>query len=126
MSWTHVSADLMRAIRAQYRLNPHGLHGLAHWLRVRENGLRLAEATGADIVVVEHFAALHDACRLTDGRDIEPTGTKTDDLTIATCWDADRLDLLRVGVMPDPRYLVTEAARNAEVIEWACSRASAW
>lgn len=29
------------------------------------------------------------------------------DPTIATCWDADRLHLYRVGVRPDPRYLCT-------------------
>ena len=32
--------------------------------------------------------------------------------TIATCWDADRLDLWRVGIEPDPRYLSTPAARE--------------
>lgn len=155
-SWTQVSPDLLDAIRAQYRLDWDGLHGHGHWLRVRENGLRLATTTGADVVVVEYFAALHDACRWTEGRDIEhgpraaevvraldatllpldddrreilaqacrthTTGTKTDDPTIATCWDADRLDLLRVGIRPDPRYLVTEAAREAEMMAWAMQR----
>lgn len=33
------------------------------------------------------------------------------DITIATCWDADRLDLGRVGIEPDPARLCTEAAR---------------
>ncbi len=32
--------------------------------------------------------------------------------TIATCWDADRLDLLRVGVRPDPRFLCTEPGKR--------------
>jgi uncharacterized protein len=32
------------------------------------------------------------------------------DITIATCWDADRLDLGRVGIEPDPARLCTEAA----------------
>lgn len=38
--------------------------------------------------------------------------TFSDDLTIGCCWDADRLDLPRVGNLPDPRYLNTEPARR--------------
>ena len=41
------------------------------------------------------------------------------DITIQTCWDADRLDLGRVGIRPDPRYLCTPAARESTLIEWA-------
>jgi hypothetical protein len=36
----------------------------------------------------------------------------TDDPTVGACWDADRLDLPRVGVTVDPRLLSTAAARN--------------
>ena len=32
------------------------------------------------------------------------------DATIQTCWDADRLDLGRVGIFPSPKYLSQEAA----------------
>lgn len=35
-----------------------------------------------------------------------------DDLTISVCWDADQLDLPRVGIKPHPKYFGTEAARN--------------
>jgi uncharacterized protein len=38
--------------------------------------------------------------------------TAHSDITIATCWDADRLDLGRVGIEPDPDRLCTEAARK--------------
>jgi uncharacterized protein len=44
------------------------------------------------------------------------------DVTVQTCWDADRLDLGRVGKHPHPRYLCTPAARDREVIEWAYRR----
>ena len=46
--------------------------------------------------------------------------------TVQTCWDADRLDLGRVGVRPDPRYLCTTTARCPERIEraWCWSRAT--
>lgn len=35
-------------------------------------------------------------------------GTHHDDATIATCWDADRLDLGRVGIIPDPYRMCTD------------------
>jgi uncharacterized protein len=41
------------------------------------------------------------------------------DLTVQVCWDADRLDLGRVGIRPDPRYLCTEYAKTDPVIETA-------
>ena len=44
------------------------------------------------------------------------------DVTVQTCWDADRLDLGRVGKHPDPRYLCTPAARDRSLIEWAYCR----
>ena len=34
------------------------------------------------------------------------------DITVQTCWDADRLDLDRVGIKPHPDYLCTQAARD--------------
>lgn len=47
------------------------------------------------------------------------------DVTVQTCWDADRLDLGRVGIRPHPEYLCTPAARRAELIEWAYARSLA-
>lgn len=42
----------------------------------------------------------------------------TADLNISTCWDADRLDLDRVGIYPDPNRLFnTEAKRIAEEVD---------
>lgn len=32
--------------------------------------------------------------------------------TIATCWDADRLDIGRVGIIPDSKYLITKEAKR--------------
>ena len=34
-------------------------------------------------------------------------GHRSLDPTIAVCWDADRLDLHRKGIWPDPRYMST-------------------
>ncbi len=62
------------------------------------------------------FDLLFTACSL-------DTQAKTHvDTTIKTCFDADRLDLGRVGKTPDPRFLCTEAARDPRTIEWATQR----
>ena len=39
-------------------------------------------------------------------------GRKTDDPTIASCWDADRLDLGRVGIEPYSKFLITKEAKR--------------
>lgn len=46
-------------------------------------------------------------------------------VTIQTCWDADRLDLGRIGVRPAPSRLCTPAAQDPATIEWAWSRSRA-
>lgn len=43
----------------------------------------------------------------------------TDDPTLGTCWDSDRLNLWRVGIEPSPLYLSSEEAKRAERIQWA-------
>jgi len=151
-----ITPELLQTLRAQYRLNWDGVHGYAHWLRVRENGLRLAELTGANPRVVELFAFLHDICRENDI--IDPghgqraadfaaelpyvcqiltkdelrllcvacgghtRGRTEADITVQVCWDADRLDLGRIGIRPVPERLCTEPARRAEFIAWAFRR----
>lgn len=44
------------------------------------------------------------------------------DITIQVCWDADRLDLGRVRIRPDAKYLCTPQAQHPSVIEWAYQR----
>jgi uncharacterized protein len=39
-------------------------------------------------------------------------GQTSDDPTIGVCWDADRLDLVRVGITPDLDLLSTDAAKT--------------
>ncbi len=60
---------LLDAIRAQYVLSWDGLHGVAHWARVYENGLLVAEHTHVDHHLILLFAVFHDACRRNDGLD---------------------------------------------------------
>jgi len=45
-------------------------------------------------------------------------GGLSEDPTVGVCWDADRLNLWRVGFEPDPRFLSTRAARGDERNAW--------
>lgn len=64
------------------------------------------------------FGLLHRACA-------GHTSERTDpDVTVRTCWDADRLDLGRVGITPDLAWLGTAEARCPEVIRRAHGRAT--
>ena len=54
----------------------------------------------------ELFELLHYACNWHTDRHHH------EDPTLATCWDADRLDLGRVGITPHPKYLNTGLAKE--------------
>src|SRR5262245_6188280 len=60
----HDLAAIMGAILRGYALPVRGDHGVIHWARVFENGLRVAETNGADLEVVALFALLHDSRRI--------------------------------------------------------------
>jgi uncharacterized protein len=60
---------LVHAILEDYALPWHGTHGVSHWARVLENGLRLTESTGANVEVVQLFAVFHDSRRVNEGVD---------------------------------------------------------
>jgi uncharacterized protein len=45
------------------------------------------------------------------------------DVTVRVCWDADRLDLGRVGIEPKPDKLCTVSARDPNILFWANARA---
>src|SRR5262245_43102321 len=60
---------LVYAILAGYQLPVDGIHGVHHWARVLENGLRLAETTKAKVEVVTLFAVFHDSRRVNDDDD---------------------------------------------------------
>lgn len=62
---------VLNSVLEDYVLPLGGAHGVAHWARVLENGLKLAEVTGADVEVVSLFAILHDSRRMNEGTDPE-------------------------------------------------------
>jgi uncharacterized protein len=153
----HDFAEIMRSVLDGYRLPVRGYHGVVHWARVAENGLRIAEANGGDAEVVRLFAVFHDSRRVNEMRDkdhglrggelarslrgslvhlddgrfeqlfeacrLHTDGLTTGDPTLQACWDADRLDLGRVGITPKANRLCTDAARA--LIDWADARAVA-
>jgi uncharacterized protein len=43
-------------------------------------------------------------------------------ITVQTCWDADRLDLGRVYIKPDPKRMCTDAAKSQALLKWAYER----
>jgi uncharacterized protein len=148
-----ITKELISKVLDNYPLSINGIHGLSHWIRVRDNGLRLAELTGSNKAVVELFALFHDSQRVDEGKDLKHgqrgaefaktlngslfhlpenlfkllyiacerhTGDVTHkDITIQTCFDADRLDLGRFGIIPDPDLLCTNAAKRKDVLNWA-------
>lgn len=67
----------------------------------------------------EDFALLDYACRH------HSSGLTEADITVQTCWDADRLDLGRVGIRPKAEYLCTDAAKDPTMIDAAYQR-SRW
>jgi uncharacterized protein len=62
-------------------------------------------------------------CTALDGHS---RGGLTADLVVQACWDADRLDLARLGYRVDPARLGTAEGRRAETIARAYRLAEAW
>ncbi len=60
---------IVHAVLEEYALPRDGTHGVSHWARVLENGLRLAQETGASIEVVQLFALFHDSRRINECSD---------------------------------------------------------
>jgi hypothetical protein len=54
---SHDYTDILHTVLSGYALPHDGYHGVYHWARVWENGLRVAEHNGADEEVVRLFAA---------------------------------------------------------------------
>lgn len=50
------------------------------------------------------------------------TGDTKGDITVQVCYDSDRLDLGRVGITPDPKYLCTATAKDPDFLREAFER----
>jgi len=94
----------------------HGARGAALAREIREAG--------------ERYGVLHD---LTDDSfqllitafTLHTSARSHADVTVATCFDADRLDLPRCGIRIDPSRLCTPAARDPSLVRWATSQSIA-
>ena len=59
---------------------------------------------------------------LTEALKYHSDGYTEADITVQVCWDADRLDLGRVGIKPAPHRLCTASAKSVDVLEAAYER----
>lgn len=84
------------------------LHGprAAKWIRTLDLGITPQQVTLLVEACAGHTNALHNT-----------------DPTVGTCWDADRLDIGRIGVQVDPFYMSTTAAQDPTILAWAQERA---
>ena len=82
---------VMQAILVDYALPLGGDHGVAHWARVFENGLKLAAATGANVEVVSLFAVLHDSRRINEVTDPDH-GPRAAEFAAELCGNVFDLD----------------------------------
>ena len=70
-------------------------------------------AAYADLLQGEHFKLSGERLEvLKFALTCHADGMLSEDVTVGTCWDADRLDLGRVGVAPSATYLSMAAARH--------------
>lgn len=85
----------------------HGARAADYVHRINGELLHL-DGSGLDMLV---FACAFHSAGLTEA-----------DVTVQTCWDADRLDLGRVGIRPDPGRLCTASAKDNGLLERAYRR----
>ena len=121
-------AGLFADIRRGFALDWAGHHGANHWGRVRRHALDIARARGAEYaralqgrfydLSAKALSQLTHAIRHHSG------GEVSTDATIQSCWDADRLDLGRVGITPAAEFLSSEGAARIELAyRWSLGRA---
>jgi uncharacterized protein len=79
-----------------------------------DHGLRGGELARSMLdLEPQRIELLADACTRHD------KGLVSDDPTVGACWDADRLNLWRVGHVPNPVLLSTKPGRDPTLIEAA-------
>jgi uncharacterized protein len=150
-----ITIELLAEIKRHYRMRWMGVHGVIHWSRVYDNGIKLSTQPGVNSNVLQLFSIFHDSQRknehwdrnhgkrgaelavklrgmidlndsdfdlLTTACQYHTSAKTNDDITIATCFDSDRLDLGRVGNYPDPKLLCTPLAKQKKTIEEAYHR----
>ena len=85
----------------------HGLRGGEYVKKFRNKYFDLSD---------DEFELLYFACKA------HTDGMTEADITVQICWDADRLDIGRANLYPDPKYLCTNAAKDPNLIAKANKR----
>ena len=75
----------------------HGLRGAEYAAKIKDELLNISS---------DDFDKLYYACQWHTDKN------ETDDMTIAACWDADRLDIGRVGYIVDAQYMNSQPAQE--------------
>ncbi len=87
-----------------------------------EHGPRAAKRIETELQGRFFQLSAEEFSQLTQAVDQHTKGFTQADITVQTCWDADRLDLGRAGIKPSPRHLCTPQAKDPATIEWAYKR----
>jgi len=82
----------------EYRDKEHGLRAAFHADTLRG---KMFDISSRDMGILKEAMIYH-----SDGY------TDHDDITVKVCWDADRLDLGRVGITPNPKKMCTATAKS--------------
>jgi hypothetical protein len=103
---------------------PSQIHGPAHWSRVRRFGMDVVVPAVFGALSPDQTETLRAAIRYhSDGMTARqafdagllPQAAWEPELLVATvgcCWDADRLDLPRVGILPEASLMSTASWRG--------------
>jgi len=94
-------------------------HDAAHGWRAA-NFVRLLAEKGLLKLEPPRMMRLIEAC------EFHEHGHVSSDPTIGCCWDADRLELSRLGIRPQSRYLSTDGATDLLVQKEAWKRGRGW
>jgi uncharacterized protein len=112
-------AAIIREILKDYTLPVRGYHGLDHWARVRENGLRIAGTVGANEEVVKLFALFHDSRRIYEQRD-KGHGHRGAELARKLRWRLFELDDEDFDLLYHACRLHTDGLTDADPTIQAC------
>ena len=64
-----VTIEILAEIKKRYELRWMGTHGVLHWSRVYQNGIKLSKQEGVNHKVVQLFSIFHDSRRRSEHND---------------------------------------------------------
>lgn len=110
---------VFKTVLDDYALPLEGHHGVAHWARVLENGLKLTSQTGANLDVVRLFAVLHDCCRENEHSDPEH-GPRAAELAVKLRGEVFELDDHNFRLLFKACYSHTHERTHPDVTVQTC------